>query len=702
MTTTPSLLEDSTGSGARFYFDIVRSGFLDQISVVAWSVTGTGSSPVSATDFINGVFPSGSVTFQPGQTTVTIFYDVAGDNTLESDETFSVVLSGASAGTSITTSAATGTILNDDALLSIASAQSTNWEGNSGTTPLTFTVTRSGYITQATTMDWSVVGTGANPADAADFSGYNGLLPSGKVSFAAGESAKTITVNVAGDTNIEALQETFNVVLGNASAGASIGTSSAAGSIGNDDGTPQLSISPATLVLSEGDNASTTTAYSFTITRSVNLSGASSVNWAVTGTNANPTDAADFSGGVLPSGTVSFAQNQSSKTVTVFVAQDRVYELNETFALTLSRPTNAAISGSSSVTGTITNDDTNWKLAYTSAADSSKTEGNTGFLAYSYTVTRVGPDLRAASVIWSVAGVVGNPANATDFSGYNGQLPSGTLSFLAGEVSKTFAVNVAGDSTVEPDEAFRVTITPANTALPIYPGASAVTSTIVSDDAGVSVIAGTTANDTINGTSGNDTIYGFSGDDLINGMLGDDYLDGGEGADILTGGQGNDSIVLTEITSAADVVIFSGGSGTTGTTARAQSLGLDTITGLALGTNTTAVDKLQFSAADFAIPAGPAVQGSASAARGGPAANTDGNFYILTAAPTQTGVDLNGNNAASTGAIVFVGATSGTAGVNVWFTTNEASFSTTNSVQIATLVGVNTANLNTTDLLFIV
>lgn len=207
-------------------------------------------------------------------------------------------------------------------------------------------------------------------------------------------------------------------------------------------------------------------------------------------------------------------------------------------------------------------------------------------------------------------------------------------------------------------------------------------------------------NDTITGTSGNDTINGLAGNDSLSGLAGNDSLTGAEGADTLTGGQGNDNLVLTETTSAADVVIFAGGTGVAGTLARAQSLGRDTITGLNLGTNTTAVDKLQFSAADFAIPAGTAVRGAASAVAGGPPANTDGNFYMVTAAPTSTSVDLNGSNSANRGAIVFVGSSSGTAGVNVWYTTNEGAFSSSNSVQIATLVGISTANLNASDLLF--
>jgi len=212
----------------------------------------------------------------------------------------------------------------------------------------------------------------------------------------------------------------------------------------------------------------------------------------------------------------------------------------------------------------------------------------------------------------------------------------------------------------------------------------------------------TVGNDTITGTSAVDTVNGLSGNDRISGLAGNDVLTGGEGADTLIGGQGNDSLFLTESTSAFDVVVFSGGSGTAGTTARAQSLGLDTITDLSLGTNTTAVDRLHFSAADFGITAGNAVRGSAASVSGGPAANSDGNFYIVTSIPTTPArFDLNGTNAANSGAIVFVGAATGAAGVKVYYTSSEGSFSTGTSVQIATLTGINTANLNASDLLFI-
>ncbi|NDC76025.1 calcium-binding protein, partial [bacterium] len=198
------------------------------------------------------------------------------------------------------------------------------------------------------------------------------------------------------------------------------------------------------------------------------------------------------------------------------------------------------------------------------------------------------------------------------------------------------------------------------------------------------------------------SITGGAGADTLAGGAGNDSLVGGAGSDAIKGGLGNDVIILTESTSAADVIVFAGATGTAGTTARVATLGLDTITGINLGTATTALDKLQFSAADFGIASGTTVvRGASAAVTGGPAANTDGNFYIVTSAPNGTGVDLNGTAAGARGAIVFVGSATGTAGVDVYFTTNEGSFSTSTAVKIATLVGISTANINATDLAFV-
>ncbi|MEM1343916.1 MAG: Ig-like domain-containing protein, partial [Pseudomonadota bacterium] len=87
-------------------------------------------------------------------------------------------------------------------------------EGDTGTTALTFTVQRSGDLSQASSVDFAVVATPASVAvaEAADFAGR--AFPSGTVNFAATEASQTITVEVVGDTVFES-DERFDVVLSN-------------------------------------------------------------------------------------------------------------------------------------------------------------------------------------------------------------------------------------------------------------------------------------------------------------------------------------------------------------------------------------------------------------------------------------------------------------------------------------------------------
>ncbi len=77
-------------------------------------------------------------------------------------------------------------------------------EGNSGSTPVNLTVTLSPASANTVTVGWS---TSNGTAGAGDFVGGFGQL-----TFLAGETSKTITVNVTGDTVIEA-DETFTVTL---------------------------------------------------------------------------------------------------------------------------------------------------------------------------------------------------------------------------------------------------------------------------------------------------------------------------------------------------------------------------------------------------------------------------------------------------------------------------------------------------------
>jgi VCBS repeat-containing protein len=121
--------------------------------------------------------------------------------------------------------------------LSILPLDASKAEGNSGATPYTFTVVRSGDTSATATLDWSVTGGQGAAADASDFVG--GSFPTGAVTFNPGDSIKTVTVNVQGDTIYEP-NENFIVNLGNATPGAVIDPlhASANGQILNDDPAP--------------------------------------------------------------------------------------------------------------------------------------------------------------------------------------------------------------------------------------------------------------------------------------------------------------------------------------------------------------------------------------------------------------------------------------------------------------------------------
>ena len=382
--------------------------------------------------------PSGTLTFDAGETSKTITINVSGDTTGEPDESFTVNLSNAT-GANLLTSSAAATILDDDGLLSIAADSTSLNEANSGTTQFSFTVTRTGSASVTSTVDFSVSGTGIDPAVATDFAG---TFPNGSVTFAPGETTKTITISVSADTTIEA-NETFTVTLSNPTA-AQLLTPSATATIVNDDAS--LSIAAASASKAEGDTGFTP--FTFTVTRTGSLQGTASVSYAVRGSGANPAATADF-GGTLPSGTVIFADGEATKTITINVAGNKSVELDEDFTVNLSNPIGASLD-TSTATGAIINDDADFSIV----SDGNHLEGNSGSTQFTFTITRTGVLTRTASVQVRIAlsTVDPNAANAADFVG--SVTTTTTLSFAIGETSKTFVVNVAGDTELETNEEF--------------------------------------------------------------------------------------------------------------------------------------------------------------------------------------------------------------------------------------------------------
>ncbi len=225
-------LAEGSGGTTAYTFTVLRQGNATATGTVFWQVAGSGAAPATGADFANGLLPSGALAFSGGQTSRTLTIQIAADARAEADETFIVSVSQNPGEVMITTPSAVGTIENDDiSTISIVSAMADRPEGSAGTTAFTFTLTRAGDASASASILWSVQGSGVRPADALDFAG--GVLPSGTVALTAGQTSKTITVQVAGDAAREG-SEGFTVSLV-PPLGAALGMASADGVIRADE-----------------------------------------------------------------------------------------------------------------------------------------------------------------------------------------------------------------------------------------------------------------------------------------------------------------------------------------------------------------------------------------------------------------------------------------------------------------------------------
>src|SRR5262249_32073123 len=200
-----SVVEGNTGDADAAFVVTLSSAPSTGQSVSVNFATADGTATVANNDY---VARTGALVFNAGQTTRTVHITVNGDSVYEPNETFFVNLSGAVGGT-ITDAQGQGTISNDDAAPpSISIGDVTVAEGNSGTTAADFVVTLSSAPStgQTVTVDF------ATADGTATVAGADYASTTGTVSFGAGETSKTVSVTVNGDTLAEP-DETFLVNL---------------------------------------------------------------------------------------------------------------------------------------------------------------------------------------------------------------------------------------------------------------------------------------------------------------------------------------------------------------------------------------------------------------------------------------------------------------------------------------------------------
>ena len=168
------------------------------------------------------------------------------------------------------------------------------------------------------------------------------------------------------------------------------------------------------------------------------------------------------------SGTLTFNAGETSKTVSVSVLDDETDESDETLTLALSNAVNGEIKDTSA-TGTIEDDDTVEVVANTptmSISGGSGKEGDDNSIGFSVTLD----EAANGNVTVDYATADGTADAGDDYTA-----KSGTLSFSAGETSKTISVAIKDDIDNESDETFTVTLSnPSGADL----GTSSATGTI--------------------------------------------------------------------------------------------------------------------------------------------------------------------------------------------------------------------------------
>jgi glucose/arabinose dehydrogenase len=176
----------------------------------------------------------------------------------------------------------------------------------------------------------------------------NGRPNTGLLVFEPGEVEKDITIPIINDTLIES-NENFALGLTSASPESTglLAPRTVLITIVDDDSPSAISFRDPAVTVSEGAGTA-----SITVQRSGNTSGSATVNFSTS--NGAATAGSDYT---ARSGTITFAPDQITQTITIPIINDTIPESNENFTITLSSPTGSILGSQTTSTVTILDND---------------------------------------------------------------------------------------------------------------------------------------------------------------------------------------------------------------------------------------------------------------------------------------------------------------------------------------------------------
>ena len=205
-------------------------------------------------------------------------------------------------------------------------------------------------------------------------------------------------------------------------------------------GVTELSLAPTNPTVNETDGTAV-----FTVTLSLASSGTVTVDYATSDITANA--GMDYTATL---GTLTFMPGETSKTITITILDDTVYETLERFKVTLSNPAGAALSTASFANVNIANDDL---VPTVSMADVIVNED-----AVTMTLTMTLSHKSSLPVTYETSGmdVSGTATSPNDYLDF---LPGAriTITVPAGDLFATFPITIVDDFVDESDETIIIT-----------------------------------------------------------------------------------------------------------------------------------------------------------------------------------------------------------------------------------------------------
>ncbi len=434
--TGANALEGGTDPGR---FTLTRGGSTASALIISYTLSGTAS---NGTDYVD---LSGTAIFPAGQASIDLFVNPKDDTVIEETESVTLTLV-APAGYAVSPVASATLLIrdNDGPTLPSVTVGAQSESGNeSFAGGASFRFERTGDNAAPLTVAYTIGGT-ATPG--IDYTALPGIF-----TIPAGQIEAFLSFNLVNDTLAEGAETVVLTLTPNLSAYRVEGVGTATYLIGDDE-TPAVQVRFASATGSGPETAGV-------IPLTVQLSGASAstvtVKYAVAGGQAIG-NGVDY---LLPSGTLSFAPGETSKTIPLQLMDDQAPESAETVAVRLSDPGRASLGTPVIHTYTITSDRDTEPIPPGSTV-AFATVGSEVSEAVGNAVVRVSRHGATSGEVVVNYIVDGSAARPSDHG-----LAAGNLLFATGETEKIISVPIVNDALPENDESVVITLgTPAGPA----------------------------------------------------------------------------------------------------------------------------------------------------------------------------------------------------------------------------------------------